>query len=102
MAFGIPSPSDLSALATQLGGIVASVGPEEQAVLKTAMDQLSDHATALESKISDDIQAAEKPLVQRLDSLIEESKQWRITAESILATLRAVAGAVAEAPKVQP
>lgn len=55
MAFGIPSSSDLSALATQIGTIVQGVGPMEQAVLSSAMQQLSDHASALEKQSSADI-----------------------------------------------
>lgn len=47
MAFGIPNSGDLTALAAQLGTIVASVGPEESAVLKGAIEQLSDHGAAL-------------------------------------------------------
>lgn len=70
MAFGIPTSTDLTGLATQIGTIVASVGPEESAVLQTAIQQLSDHATAIETKAAADAQALENPILQRLDSAI--------------------------------
>lgn len=50
MAFGIPNSGDLSALADKIGAIVASVGPEEAVVIKDAIQQLSDHANAMEDK----------------------------------------------------
>ncbi len=66
MAFGIPNSGDLSALADKLGGIVASLGPEESAVVTGAISQLSDHATALETKTLTDLAAIVAPGIAQL------------------------------------
>ena len=71
MPFGIPSSTDLTGLATQLGGIVASVGPEEQAVLTAAIGQLSDHGAALLTQAGSVIQTDLAPL-------LAESADWRL------------------------
>lgn len=79
MAFGIPNSTDLTALADKLGAIVASVGPEEQAVLTAAIGQLSDHGSALISQAGAAIQTDLAPLVN-------ESGAWRMIAGQLLTT----------------
>jgi hypothetical protein len=71
---GLPTGTDLSGIADKLGAIVASLGPEESAVVTGAISQLSDHAAALEAKtaadLAADVKAAEDPLLQRIDVAI--------------------------------
>lgn len=66
MAFGLPNSQDLNGLADKLGTIVASLGPEEKDVVTAAIGQLSDHATALETKVAGDITAILVPIEAQL------------------------------------
>lgn len=75
MAFGIPSTSDLTALATQLGNIVAGVGPMEQGVITAAIQQLSDHATALETKAALDLESDAGAIITSLDTMLTKQRQ---------------------------
>lgn len=70
MAFGIPNASDLNGIVTNLGTIVAALGPEETAVITQAIQQLSDHANALEDKAIAATGTAEDRFLQRLDTAI--------------------------------
>ncbi len=75
MAFGLPNAQDLNGIVANLGTIVASLGPEESAVITGAISQLSDHAEALETKAMADLltdaKAVEDPLLARLDKIID-------------------------------
>ncbi len=84
MPFGIPNSSDLNGLADKIGSIIASLGPEEAAVISGAISQLSDHAAALEAKAAadllTDVKAVEDPLLVRLDALIALAQKFEVFA----------------------
>lgn len=76
-AFGIPSSSDLSSLANQLGTLVTGAETQEQQIIRDAISQIADHATALESQAAKDVQAIEAPIVAEIQALREEITEWR-------------------------
>lgn len=65
---GLPTGTDLNGIADKLGTIVASLGPEESAVVTGAISQLSDHAAALEKQTATDIGAMFAEITPRLDT----------------------------------
>lgn len=77
MGLLVPSSSDLSALADKLGTLVTGAETQEQAVLKSAIDQINDHAVALESKASTDSQTLAAPLIAEIKALRLEIVEWR-------------------------
>ena len=69
LALGDINAAVLNGIADKLSGVVASLGPEESAVVTAAIQQLSDHASALEKQTAADAQAIENPLLTRIDAM---------------------------------
>ena len=85
----------LQGLVTSLGGMMDKVGPEEAAVLTTAMDHFNAIGTALESKtMADFVTTVEDPILTELQAWRAELKPVSDLAGSINSLVSLVVGAV--------
>lgn len=92
---GLPTGTDLNGIADKLSTIVASLGPEESAVVNSAIAQLSEHGSAL---IAAGITQAGDMIATDLSPLIEESKAWRAEAQAMREAITAIANRISIAP----